>query len=224
VSTHVTATLHVPTSSRFNTPSRRLSRLVLAAVVGLGIGLPSAVWASSFLERASFVLEPGAQYGGSLEQKRFRESSIRYNLHTGFVFGIDAKSDRVVGVTLHSAFAGSDSRFSIRPRFTWDRNNSPSYTISAGYIFHTAEDANGIEDAEVSDSGFVGGGSVNLGDLALQLDVSIVDVGPTVGHEGGTETSLFGGVGYRGIPGVKIGVFALSIVLVLSAIYIGSIS
>jgi hypothetical protein len=170
--------------------------------------------------RVRFILEPGVHVGAPLKKQRFRESRIRYNVDVGLDFA--RASGRALGITLQSSFAGSDSRFAIRPRYTWGGGDPLSYTLSAGYIFHTVEESNEPEDADVSDSGFVGGGSVNIGDLALQLDLSVVEVGESFGYDGGTEASLFGGVAYRGTTGLKIGAFAGGIVLVLMIIYAAS--
>lgn len=194
---------------------------VITVSVAMLLSIIHEAYAESAESRIRFIVEPGVHVGGPVEKQRFRESRIRYNADLGVAFD-RADSPHAFGITLFSSFAGSDSRFAIRPRYTRTLTESRSFTLSAGYIFDTAEESNKPEDAEVSNSGFVGGGSLNLSDLALQLDVSVVSVGPSVDHEGGTETSLFGGVAFRGSPGLKVGAFAAGIVLVLSLIYVAA--
>jgi hypothetical protein len=176
--------------------------------------------------RPGFLLEPGFQFGGALQQQRFQASRLRLNAEVGLLFwlGTGERPAAGIGATLQGSFADSDARFALRPRYTWSRDGGIGYTVSAGYIFHTAEDADGVEKASVSNSGFVGGAGVNLGELALGLDLSIVSVGPSSGYDGGTEASLFGSMSFTGASGRRATLFGLLIFVALSLAYVGAAS
>lgn len=207
-------------SSRFL--PERTTPLICSFLVSLSASL--LFWSDCHAERAQFLLEPGFQIGGVLKQQRFDSSRLRFSADAGLLVWLDSGETHTsgVGATLQGSFADSDARFALRPRYTWSRDGHLGYTLSAGYIFYTSENADGEEKATVSNSGFVGGGGINLGELALGLDLSVVSVGPTLGHDGGTETSLFGCMSFTGASGRRATLFGLALFAALSIAYLAA--
>jgi hypothetical protein len=96
-------------------------------------------------------------------------------------------------------------------------------TFSAGWIFATPQQDQDPEDATLSDNGFVGGAQISHGDIAVGVDVRVLDVGPSSGYSGGTETTVLGGVSLLGKPGLQTATFGAAVVLLLSIVYVASL-
>jgi hypothetical protein len=195
-------------------------------VVGLTgvVGFPTAAGAQ-WRERTDFLLEPAVQYGRAVDRMRFRESNERIAADLGLLFrlGDPSRDTNRVGLTLHGSFGSRDAVFALRPRYTRRLTDQVLATFSAGWIFATPQQDNDVEDATLSENGFIGGVQVSHGDIGLGVDVRVLDVGPSLGYEGGTETSLLGGVVFLGRPGLVAAGFGAGIVLILSAIYLASL-
>ena len=172
-----------------------------------------------------FFLEPGLQYGGALERQRFRESNGRLSADVGLLYrlGDERTATNRIGIALHASVGSRDAYFAVRPRFTRRLNDMVAVSVSAGWIFATPQQDGPPEDATLSEDGFVGGVLVSHGDVGVGVDVRVLDVGPSVGYDGGTETTLLGGIHFLGKPGLQAAAFGAGIILVLAAIYAASL-
>jgi hypothetical protein len=201
-------------------------RAGLLLVVGLTgvVAFPTATRAQ-WRQRTDFLLEPTVQYGRAVDRVRFRESNERLAVDLGLLFrlGDPAHDTNRIGLTLHGSFGSRDAVFALRPRYTRRLTEQALATFSAGWIFATTQQDNNVEDATLSENGFIGGVQVSHGDIGLGVDVRVLDVGPSLGYEGGTETSILGGIVFLGRPGIVAASFGAAIVLILSAIYVASL-
>ena len=59
--------------------------------------------------------------------------------------------------------------------------------------------------------------------LPLEQGSRVLDVGPSIGYPGGTETTVLTGVSFLGTPGLKLAAFGAGVLLVLSAVYLASL-
>jgi hypothetical protein len=198
------------------------SSLCLGVLLVTGAAGPAA---AQWRERIDFILEPSIQYGRAVDQVRFRESNERLAADFGVLFrlGDPARDTNRVGVTLHGSFGSRDAVFAIRPRYTRRLTEHVLTTFSAGWIFATPQQDKAIEDATLDEHGFIGGVQVSHGDIGLGVDVRRLDVGPSFGYDGGTETSVLGGIVFLGRPGLVAAGFGVCVLLVLSGIYLASL-
>ena len=194
--------------------------------VVLGVLLLSVASATAQIaKRTDFFLEPGLQYGRAVEQVRFRESTERVTFDVGVRtrWG-DVNTDvNRLGLGLHASIGSRDAYFALRPRYTRRLTDMVLATFSAGWIFATPQQDTQPEDASLSDNGFVGGAQISHGDIALGVDVRVLDVGPSTGYQGGTESTILGGVSFLGKPGLQAMAFGAGVILVLSILYVASI-
>ena len=199
------------------------TRVRLLFVVLLTLAAAAARSQNGFA--TEFFVEPGIQYGSAVEKKRFRESNMRLSADVGVGYRLGdgrAETNRI-GIALHGSFGSRDAYFAVRPRFTRRLTDMVAASVSAGWIFATPQQDGPPEDATLSENGFVGGVLVSHGDIGVGVDVRVLDVGPSVGHDGGSETTVLGGVHFLGTPGMQAAAFGAGIILVLAALYVASL-
>jgi hypothetical protein len=126
------------------------------------------------------------------------------------------------GATLYLGLGHEDLRLALAPRVRYSFSPDWSLDVSAGYIFATSEGEPGV-----ANTGFLGSLNLNQGGwLTYRAEVNVKEVQPwttvhqnvPVEHEGGYETSIYGGLAARGRPGwvaAGIGVAAVFALMLL---------
>ena len=126
------------------------------------------------------------------------------------------------GATIYLGLGHEDLRLAIAPRVRYSFSPYWSLDVSAGYIFATSENEPGV-----ANTGLLGSVNLNQGSwLTYRAEVNVKEVQPwptyqmnePVVHEGGHETSIYGGIAARGRPGwvaAGIGVAAVFTLMLL---------